>query len=76
MIRETIQKVVDGQDLTERETVDTMNEIMSGESDAGASCFVHHGSPNQGRDDRRNYWGRTRYARKIDKDSHQTPFGC
>ena len=32
MIRETIQKVVNGQDLTERETVDTMNEIMSGEA--------------------------------------------
>ena len=32
MIRETIQKVIDGQDLTERETVDTMNEIMSGEA--------------------------------------------
>ena len=32
MIRETIQKVVDGQDLTERETVDTMNEIMGGEA--------------------------------------------
>ena len=32
MIRETIQKVVDGQDLTECETVDTMNEIMSGEA--------------------------------------------
>ena len=32
MIRETIQKVVDGQNLTERETVDTMNEIMSGEA--------------------------------------------
>ena len=32
MIRETIQKVVDGKDLTERETVDTMNEIMSGEA--------------------------------------------
>ena len=32
MIRETIQKVVDGQDLTERETVDTMNEVMSGEA--------------------------------------------
>ncbi len=32
MIRETIQKVVDGHDLTEPETVDTMNEIMSGEA--------------------------------------------
>ena len=32
MIRETIQKVVDGEDLTERETVDTMNEIMSDEA--------------------------------------------
>ena len=32
MIRETIPKVVDGQDLTERETVDAMNEIMSGEA--------------------------------------------
>ncbi len=32
MIRETIQKVVDGQNLTERETVDTMNEIMSGKA--------------------------------------------
>lgn len=32
MIRETIQKVVDGENLTERETVDAMNEIMSGEA--------------------------------------------
>ena len=32
MIRETIQKVVDGENLTERETVDTMNEIMGGEA--------------------------------------------
>ena len=32
MIRETIQKVVDGENLTEHETVDTMNEIMSGEA--------------------------------------------
>ena len=32
MIRETIQKVVDGQNLTARETVDTMNEIMSGKA--------------------------------------------
>ena len=32
MIRETIQKVVDGQNLTERETVDTMNEIMGGKA--------------------------------------------
>ena len=32
MIRETIQKVVDGENLTEPETVDTMNEIMSGEA--------------------------------------------
>ena len=32
MIRETIQKVADGENLTERETVDTMNEIMSGEA--------------------------------------------
>ena len=32
MIRETIQKVVDGHDLTERETIDAMNEIMSGEA--------------------------------------------
>ena len=32
MICETIQKVIDGHDLTESETVDTMNEIMSGEA--------------------------------------------
>lgn len=41
MIRETIQKVVDGQDLTERETVDTMNEIMSGEATpAQVAAFI------------------------------------
>ncbi len=41
MIRETIQKVVDGQNLTERETVDTMNEIMSGEAtSAQVASFI------------------------------------
>ena len=41
MIREAIQKVVDGQDLTEGETVDAMNEIMSGEATpAQISCFI------------------------------------
>ncbi len=41
MIRETIQKIVDGHDLTERETVDTMNEIMSGEATpAQVASFV------------------------------------
>ena len=41
MIRETIQKVVDGHDLTERETVDTMNEIMSGEATpAQVAAFI------------------------------------
>jgi anthranilate phosphoribosyltransferase len=41
MIRETIQKVVDGSDLTEQETVDTMNEIMSGEATpAQIACFI------------------------------------
>ena len=32
MIREAIQKVVDGHNLTETEMTDTMNEIMSGEA--------------------------------------------
>ncbi len=32
MIKEAISKVVNGEDLTEREAVDTMNEIMSGEA--------------------------------------------
>ena len=32
MIREAIQKVVDGQNLTETEMTDTMNEIMTGEA--------------------------------------------
>ena len=41
MIREAIQKVVDGQDLTESETIDTMTEIMSGEvTDAQIACFI------------------------------------
>ena len=41
MIRETIQKVVDGHDLTERETVDTMNEIMGGEAtSAQVASFI------------------------------------
>ncbi len=41
MIREAIQKVVDGQDLIERETVDTMNEIMSGEAtSAQVASFI------------------------------------
>ena len=41
MIRETIQKVVDGHDLTEHETVDTMNEIMGGEAtSAQVASFI------------------------------------
>ena len=41
MIRETIQKVVDGENLTERETVNTMNEIMSGEATpAQVAAFI------------------------------------
>ena len=41
MIRETIQKVVDRQNLTERETVGTMNEIMSGEAtSAQVASFI------------------------------------
>ena len=41
MIRETIQKVADGQDLTEGDTVDTMNEIMNGEATpAQIACFI------------------------------------
>ena len=32
MIREAIQKVVEGSHLTQGETVETMNEIMSGEA--------------------------------------------
>lgn len=41
MIRDAIQKVVDGHDLTESETVDTMNEIMNGEAtDAQIACFI------------------------------------
>jgi len=32
MIREAISKVVTGEDLTEREAIDTMNEIMGGEA--------------------------------------------
>ncbi|MCE2397128.1 anthranilate phosphoribosyltransferase [Candidatus Poribacteria bacterium] len=40
-MRETIQKVVDGHDLTERETVDTMNEIMSSEAtSAQVASFI------------------------------------
>ena len=41
MIREAIQKVVDGNDLTENETVETMNEIMEGEAtDAQIASFI------------------------------------
>ncbi len=41
MIREAIQKVVNGRDLTESETIDTMNGIMSGEAtDAQIACFI------------------------------------
>ena len=41
MIREAIQKVVDGNDLTESETVETINEIMNGEAtDAQIACFI------------------------------------
>ena len=42
MIRDAIQKVVDGRDLTENETVDTMNEIMNGEAtDAQIASFIN-----------------------------------
>ena len=41
MIREAIQKVVAGNDLTEAEMVGTMNEIMEGETtDAQIACFL------------------------------------
>ena len=41
MIREAIQKVMAGNDLTEAEMVDTMNEIMEGQTtDAQIACFL------------------------------------
>ena len=41
MIRDAIQKVIDGVSLTETEMVDTMNEIMQGETtDAQIACFL------------------------------------
>lgn len=41
MIREAIEKVVAGNDLTEAEMVGTMNEIMAGETtDAQIACFL------------------------------------
>ena len=41
MIREAIQKVIEGNSLTETEMVDTMNDIMEGETtDAQIACFL------------------------------------
>lgn len=41
MIREAIQKVIEGDNLTETEMVETMNEIMEGETtDAQIACFL------------------------------------
>ena len=41
MIREAIQKVIVGDTLTETEMIDTMNEIMEGETtDAQIACFL------------------------------------
>lgn len=41
MIQEAIQKVIEGVDLTETEMVETMNEIMDGETtDAQIACFL------------------------------------
>ncbi|MYG00328.1 anthranilate phosphoribosyltransferase [Candidatus Poribacteria bacterium] len=41
MIREAIQKVIEGNNLTETEIVETMNEIMDGETtDAQIACFL------------------------------------
>ncbi len=41
MIREAIQKVIEGNNLTETEMVETMNEIMAGETtDAQIACFL------------------------------------
>ena len=41
MIREAIQKVVDGQNLMETEMTDIMNEIMTGETtDAQIASFI------------------------------------
>ncbi len=41
MIREVIQKVVGGASLTETEMIETMNEIMEGETtDAQIACFL------------------------------------
>lgn len=41
MIREAIQQVIAGDNLTEAEMIDTMNEIMEGETtDAQIACFL------------------------------------
>ena len=41
MIREVIQQVIAGNDLTETEMVEAMNEIMEGETtDAQIACFL------------------------------------
>lgn len=41
MIRDAIQKVIDGSSLTEAEMIETMNEIMEGETtDAQIACFL------------------------------------
>ena len=41
MIREAIQQVMTGSDLTEAEMIETMNEIMEGETtDAQIACFL------------------------------------
>ena len=41
MIREAIQKVITGNSLTEAEMIETMDEIMAGETtDAQIACFL------------------------------------
>ena len=41
MIRETIQKVIEGNHLTEAEMIETMDEIMEGQTtDAQIACFL------------------------------------
>ena len=75
MIREAIQKVVDGQSLTEAEMTDAMNEIMSGDAtDAQIASLITRAA-----DERRNVGGDyrrdSRHAVKGDSGQDQAHSG-
>ena len=72
MIGDAIKKLIDGNHLTETEMIDTMNQIMEGETtDAQIACFLT-ALRLKGRNNRRNNGCCAGDARKSNPNTNNT----